>query len=149
MYICVPEALTVLFILSSFIFFFFEYVWGFAYLFMLKNIPAFILCCFSDWKNCIWRSSLTLCSKEKTRWLSVLLLASECGPLFYLLINLQFYFLSSMSEVRDSYRGFPWGSGGGQPSQRDSELCVFKKRSTGRQVHVFPVLVCVLDIVLC
>lgn len=50
---------------------------------------------------------------------SVLLLASECGPLFYLLINLQFYFLSSMGEVRDSYQGSPQGSGGGQLSQRD------------------------------
>ena len=112
-------------------------VWGFIHSFMLKNIPACILCCFSDWKICIWRSSLSLCSKEQMWWLFVLLLALECRLLPHLLKNLQFCFLSSVDEVRDSYRWSLWISRGGQPLQRGSELFVFKKRNMARRFHVF------------
>ena len=132
-----PEAFTVCFY-SFFFYFFFECMCLRLYpsLYIKKYIPAFILCCFSDWKICIWRSSLSLCSKEQTWWLFVLLLALEYRLLPHLLINLQFCFLSSMGEVRDSSRWSPWRSRGGQPPQRDSELSVFKKRTMARQVPV-------------
>ena len=136
MYLC-AEGLHSVFILSSFTFSLSACVWGFIHPFILKiYIPAFILCCFYDWKICIWRSSLSLCSKEQTWWLFVLLLALEYRLLPHLLINLQFCFLSSIGEVRDSYRWSPWRSRGGQPPQRHSELSVFKKRTMARQVQV-------------
>lgn len=149
-HLCVRSPHSACFILS-FIFLSFEYICLRLDLALyVKKYTSFYPMLFFWLINCIWRWSLTPCSKEQTWWLSVLL-ALECSHLSHLLTNLQYHFLFPIGKGRNSYQGSPQGSGGGQASQRDPELYAFKRGRTGRQAHIFfffLVLVCMLKIML-